>query len=67
MQKRRGVPRGRTRFRYNVTTRLEDGRVVDAPWNPGGLLPGNYILRVLVADEAGNVAVAGRDIPLTLP
>jgi sugar lactone lactonase YvrE/murein DD-endopeptidase MepM/ murein hydrolase activator NlpD len=65
-----GIPfyrRGRTRFRYNVTTRLEDGRVVDAPWNPAGLIPGHYILRVLVADEAGNVAVAGRDVPLTLP
>jgi hypothetical protein len=65
-----GIPfyrRGRTRFRYNVTTRLEDGRVVDAPWNPAGLLPGNYILRVLVADETGNVAIAGRDVPLTLP
>jgi sugar lactone lactonase YvrE len=65
-----GIPfyrRGRTRFRYNVTTRLEDGRVVDAPWSPAGLTPGNYILRVLVADEAGNVAVGGRDIALTLP
>ena len=65
-----GIPfyrRGRTRFRYNVTTRLEDGRVVDAPWNPAGLMRGNYILRVLVADEAGNVAIAGRDVPLTLP
>jgi hypothetical protein len=65
-----GIPfyrRGRTRFRYNVTTRLEDGRVVDAPWSPAGLAPGNYILRVLVADEAGNEAVNGRDIALTLP
>jgi hypothetical protein len=65
-----GIPfyrRGRTRFRYNVATRLEDGRVVDAPWNPAGLVPGNYILRVLVADETGNVAIAGRDVPLTLP
>jgi hypothetical protein len=40
---------------------------VDAPWNPAGLLPGNYILRVIVADETGNVAIAGRDVPLTLP
>lgn len=64
-----GIPfyrRGRTRFRYNVTTRLEDGHVVDAPWDPAGLAPGNYILRVLVADEAGNEAIAGRDVPLTL-
>jgi sugar lactone lactonase YvrE/murein DD-endopeptidase MepM/ murein hydrolase activator NlpD len=65
-----GIPfyrRGRTRFRYNVTTRLEDGRVLDAPWNPAGLAPGNYILRVLVADESGNVALNGRDVALTLP
>jgi hypothetical protein len=65
-----GIPfyrRGRTRFRYNVTTRLEDSRVVDAPWNPAGLVPGNYILRVLVADEAGNIAMAGRDVPIAIP
>jgi hypothetical protein len=65
-----GIPfyrRGRTRFRYNVTTRVEDGRVVDAPWDPAELAPGNYTLRVLVADEAGNTATAGRDVPIAVP
>jgi murein DD-endopeptidase MepM/ murein hydrolase activator NlpD len=65
-----GIPfyrRGRTRFRYNVTTRLENGRVVDAPWDPSTLPPGEYTLRLLVADEAGNVAVPGRDVPIALP
>ena len=45
---------------------FEDGRVVEAPWDPAALPPGNYILRVLVADESGNEAMAGRDVPLTL-
>jgi murein DD-endopeptidase MepM/ murein hydrolase activator NlpD len=65
-----GIPfyrRGHTRFRYNVTTRLEDGRVLDAPWDPARLPRGNYILRVLVADESGNVAIDGRDVPIALP
>jgi DNA-binding beta-propeller fold protein YncE len=54
----------RTRFRYVVTTRIEDGRAVDTPWDSSTVPPGNYIVRVLVADADGNEAVQGRDLPI---
>lgn len=57
----------RTHFRYVVTTRVEDGHVTETPWDPSGLAPGDYVLRVLVADAAGNLALSGRDVPITLP
>jgi len=56
----------RTRFLYRVTTRVDDGRVVDAPWDTTGLAPGDYVLRVLVADASGNEALVGRDLPVTV-
>ncbi len=56
----------RTRFRYVVTTRVEDGRAVDAPWDSRTVPAGNYLLRVFVADAAGNAAVAGRDLPIVV-
>ena len=52
-----------TRFRYLVTTRVEDGHVVEAPWYPR-LPPGDYLIRVLAEDAAGNTAVSGRDLPI---
>jgi len=52
-----------TRFRYLVTSRVEDGHVVEAPWYPR-LPPGDYLIRVLVEDAAGNTAVSGRDLPI---
>jgi hypothetical protein len=54
----------RTRFRYVVTTRIEDGRAVDTPWDSSTVPPGNYVVRVLVADAEGNEAIAGRDLPI---
>ena len=54
----------RTRFRYVVTTRIEDGRAVDTPWDSSTVPPGNYTVRVLVADAEGNEAIAGRDLPI---
>ena len=56
----------RTRFLYRVTTRVEDGRVLDAPWDSNAFAPGDYVLRVLVADSEGNEAIAGRDVPITI-
>jgi hypothetical protein len=52
-----------TRFRYLVTTRVEDGHVVEAPWYPR-VPPGDYVVRALAEDAAGNIAVAGRDLPI---
>jgi len=56
----------RTRFRYVVTTRIEDGRAVDTPFDSSTVPPGDYTLRVLVADAEGNEAVAGRDLPIVV-
>ena len=56
----------RTRFRYVVTTRVEDGRAVDTPWDSSTVPPGNYIVRVLVTDADGNQAIEGRDLPIVV-
>jgi hypothetical protein len=56
----------RTRFRYVVTTRIEDGRAVDDPWDSSTVPAGNYTVRVLVADADGNEAIAGRDLPIVV-
>jgi hypothetical protein len=54
-----------TRFRYLVTSRVEDGHVVEAPWHPR-LPPGDYMIRALAEDAAGNAAVMGRDLPIRI-
>ncbi len=56
----------RTRFRYVVTTERDGDHVREAPWDPAGLAPGRYIVRVVVADAAGNTAIAGRDMPIVV-
>jgi streptogramin lyase len=54
-----------TRFRYLVTTRVDHGTVVEAPWVPS-VPPGDYVVRVLAEDAFGNVAETGRDLPITV-
>ena len=54
-----------TRYFYIVTSRVDQGTVVEAPWEPR-LPPGDYVLRVLAEDASGNVAVAGRDLPIAV-
>ena len=54
-----------TRYRYLVTSRVEHDTVVEAPWEPR-LPPGDYVLRAVAEDAAGNVAVAGRDLPIAV-
>jgi DNA-binding beta-propeller fold protein YncE len=56
----------RTRFLYRVTARSVDGRVVDEPWDTRPLAPGDYVLRVVVADTEGNEAIARRDVAVTI-
>ena len=56
----------RTRFLYVVTNVVRHGRVIPGGWNPANLGPGNYTIRIHAADRAGNVAVAGRDLPITI-
>lgn len=56
----------RTRFLYVVTNRLENGVAVADHWDTRALPPGDYTLRIHAADQAGNVAVARRDLPVTV-
>lgn len=54
----------RTRFLYVVTNRVRDGAASTGAWDPAPLVPGNYVIRIYAADYAGNVAAAGRDLPI---
>jgi len=56
----------RTRFLYVVTNVVRHGRVSPGGWNPAELAPGNYTIRILAGDRAGNVALTGRDLPITI-
>jgi hypothetical protein len=55
-----------TRFHYVVSNRIGGGRAEVVGWNPAGLRPGDYAIRILAADFAGNWALANRDLPITV-
>jgi sugar lactone lactonase YvrE len=55
-----------TRFLYVVTNRVRHGSAEVGGWRPTGLKPGDYIIRILAADYAGNQALANRDLPITI-
>jgi hypothetical protein len=55
-----------TRFLYVVTNRVRDGRAETVGWHPADLAPGDYTVRILAADYAGNEAIAGRDLPISV-
>ncbi len=64
-----GIPfygRRVTRFLYAVTNTFRDGVARPGFWDTALLPPGDYILRVRAADVRGNVAVANRDLPVTV-
>ena len=64
-----GIPfygQRRTRFLYIVTNSFKDGEGASGVWDTTMLPPGDYILRVWVADINGNTAVANRDVPVTI-
>jgi DNA-binding beta-propeller fold protein YncE len=54
-----------TRYRYLVTARVDGDRVVEAPWD-ASVPPGDYLIRALAADAAGNVATRGTDLPIVV-
>ena len=56
----------RTRYRYTVTNWMRNGVATEDFWNAGELAPGDYTVRVLVADAAGNEALEGRDVRVTV-
>lgn len=55
-----------TRFVYALNNKLINGEVTPGSWRVADLAPGDYTLRILAADYAGNVATKGRDLALTV-
>ncbi|HEY0504007.1 MAG TPA: NHL repeat-containing protein [Lysobacter sp.] len=55
-----------TRFQYLVTNTVRDGRLATGLWHPADLPAGDYVLRITAQDYSGNVASAGRDLPVRL-
>jgi hypothetical protein len=55
-----------TRFLYEVTNTVRDGRASPGVWDTSQLPTGDYILRIIAADYSGNEAQQGRDVPVTV-
>lgn len=55
-----------TRFLYSVTNVVRDGAASEGSWDPAALAPGDYTIRILAADYAGNEATGGRDLAITV-
>lgn len=56
----------RTRFLYEVTNTVREGRASRGAWDTGELPPGDYTLRILAADFNGNEAESDRDLLITI-
>ncbi|MEN3340186.1 MAG: hypothetical protein V7647_3862 [Acidobacteriota bacterium] len=64
-----GIPfygRRSTRLLYVVTNTLEGGVASMGVWDTAALRPGDYTLRILAGDTEGNLALANRDVPVTI-
>ena len=55
-----------TRFLYEVTNSIRDGRGTAGVWDTTSLQKGNYLLRILAADYSGNEAQQGRDLLIAI-
>lgn len=55
-----------TRFAYAVTNTLQRGLAMPGSWKVDSLEPGDYTLRIYAADYAGQVALEGRDLAITV-
>lgn len=55
-----------TRFLYEVTNTVRDGRAVSGVWDTTQLPKGDYVLRIIAADYSGNEAQEGRDVLITV-
>jgi DNA-binding beta-propeller fold protein YncE len=51
-----------TRFLYEVTNTVRDGRAARGHWDASQLPPGEYTLRILAADFHGNQATNGHEL-----
>jgi hypothetical protein len=55
-----------TRFTYAVSNTLHDGLALPGSWKVGSLAPGEYTLRIHAEDYAGQAALEGRDLAITV-
>ena len=55
-----------TRFAYAVNNTLQGGVALPGSWQVDALAPGDYVLRIYAADYGGQVALAGRDLAITV-
>jgi hypothetical protein len=55
-----------TRFLYEVTNTVRDGRAERGVWDTSQLPKGDYVLRIIAADYSGNEAQKGRDVPVSV-
>jgi sugar lactone lactonase YvrE len=55
-----------TRFLYEVTNTVRDGRAAQGVWDASQLPKGDYVLRIIAADFSGNEAQEGRDVLVTV-
>ena len=55
-----------TRFLYEVTNTVRDGRAARGVWDTSQLPKGEYILRIIAADFSGNEAQEGRDVQVSV-
>jgi len=55
-----------TRFLYEVTNTVLDGRAAPGVWDTSQLPKGDYVLRIIAADYSGNEAQQGRDVFVTV-
>ena len=56
-----------TKFKYIVTNRIRDGEARDGLLRTSALAPGNYIIRVIAEDFAGNRASGkSTELPITI-
>lgn len=55
-----------TRFLYEVTNWVRDGRANRDAWDTAKLPPGDYVLRIIAKDYNGNEAKEDRDVLITI-
>jgi hypothetical protein len=55
-----------TRFLYEVTNTVRDGRAATGVWDTSQLPKGDYVLRIIAADYSGNEAQENRDVLITV-
>lgn len=56
----------KTRFLYEVTNSVRDGRAERGSWDTSQLPKGDYTLRIIAADFSGNEARESRDVKITI-